>query len=125
MMWPLGFLFVCIDLSSLDIYDFIFLLALGALATWATMTSRKWVRLLVAAIFFAVILIVELNCEPISRYLVSHHPDRNKGFLEGVDAMLSAIKSYRPYVVVAAIGLFSISISCNRKDENMTPRKGP
>ena len=114
-MWPLGFLLVCLDLPSLDIYDLIFLLTLGVLATWSTITSSNWVRFSIAGILFAVIIISEFKLEPVSRYLVSHHPDRNKGFLEGVFAMVNAIRPYRVYIIVATLGLFSMSISCSKR----------
>jgi hypothetical protein len=110
-MWPLGFLLLFVNLLYINVYIFGFLLSLGALATWATVTRQKWVRFTAAVVFLIIILFFEFIPELSSRHLVSHHPDRDKGFLEGVLAMLSVVQNCRPYIVVAALGLFSICIA--------------
>jgi hypothetical protein len=114
-------------LSALDIYDLIFLLALGVLTTWATVTPRKWVRFLVAAFLFATIIFCDLEYGPAARHVMDRHHDQSiefhKRFMEGVIEMLGAIRIYRLYIIVAVIGLFSISISRCGKDQDNDPSK--
>lgn len=116
-LWPAVTIYICADILLHDIYGLLSLVTLGVLATWAANTSRRWIRCSIAIILFAVIIFSELNQGPIARQLVRHDPNRDKGFLEGVNAMCWAMEHYHPYVIVAAIGLFALSISSAGKDE--------
>ena len=117
MLWLPIAIFICVDISKHDINGLLCLLAFGILATWAVDTFRRWIRFLAATIFSATIILSELQRGPIARHLVHSHPDREKGFLEGVIAMDYAMGTYRPYIIVAAVSLFALGISSARKDE--------
>jgi hypothetical protein len=125
-LWPLAFLLIFLHFSILEVCDFAFLIAMGALATWATITNRTWVRFLIATFLFAVILICDFEYGPTARHVVSQHPHENvefsKEFLRGVNAMLGAIGVYRLYIIVAVICLFSMSIACFNRGKSGTEK---
>jgi len=118
-LWPVAFVFVWLDSSALDNYDFGLLFGLTACGCLAAIAGRRWIRWSVAAIFLAVNLFAVLSYGPILRSAGNNHQQHENDFHRGVAAFYDAVIPFRPYVIVATIGLFAIAVISYRRDKNI------
>jgi hypothetical protein len=100
------------------IEDIFFLSLLLVLGVWALISSRRVVRILVGSIYLFVILFGVWDYEPTARSVTTRHKPWTAEFTAGVSAMLSEIVVFRPYIALAAAGLFALVIKSERKRVN-------
>lgn len=111
MIWPCAFVFVSFDMAFVSWEDCILLFALNCCSSLAlALPERGLLGLGVAILLFAVICYSVMGFESVARSVISNG-SADPGHAEGVRSMLAAIRLYRPYIVVAAVGLFAMCLA--------------
>ena len=119
-LWPVAFVFACLDWLSLDGYDLGLLSALTFLSSWATVTQHRFVKRSVGIVLLGVVIFLVTSYESVLRAVLSQAKDTTSSFGDGAMAKLRSIKPFRPYIIVATLGLFSIGISSICQHKNKT-----
>jgi hypothetical protein len=109
-IWPIAFIFVCFDSPVLGTFDFVLLMVLTSLGSWAILTRLKLVRYCIAT-FLLLLIVVAMYYEPILRSVISHPEMFDKGFNGGASAFFQSIRPYRPYIIIAAFTLCGMGFS--------------
>ena len=108
-----------------SIEDIFILLSLFALGLWALLWPHPILRIGVATIYFFIIAFAMVDYEAGARSVISRHKPWTAEFKSGVSAMLGSISTLRPYILVAAVGLFALAMKGQRppRDHNEGNRK--
>ena len=97
--------------------DVIALLVLAGFGLWGFFSSRKAVRVAIASIFLLLVVVAVMNFEPAARSAITRHKPWTQEFRDGVSAMLSNVLVFRPYILLAAIGLFFLAIKSRSREQ--------
>jgi len=103
-----------------DIFAIALLIAFGV---WASLSYRRWVRILIASLYLFVVVDGVMSYEPAARSAVSRHKPWTQEFKDGVSTMLSHVIIFRPYILVAGAGLFALAIKNQRT--KLEPHRRP
>ena len=127
VLWPGALVCVFSDLPVLDGFDILLLLVLIVLETWAVVTACTIIRNCVAGALFALVFFSMSFYTPILRYVLSHRQPHDQEFADGAVAVIHALSPFRPYILLAALGLFAIGISPSRigSSNNGAPEREP
>lgn len=113
-VWPLAFFLMFPDLWELALVEIPILCVVAALGIWGAITVHNWLRIGIATVLVCILFGGGCEYESVARSIITHSGPNAGNFSDGVHAMLDALKPFRPYMLLAAAGLFSMAISQSR-----------
>ena len=108
--WPFVFLIMCFNHETIALYDAILIVLLTLFVTWSFLTERRAVRAIVAVILLILIMYPPASYDSLLRAALSKRQPHYTTFEQGVAMAFQMLYPFKPYVFVAALGLFGLAI---------------
>jgi uncharacterized membrane protein YphA (DoxX/SURF4 family) len=109
---------VWLDIESLAWFDIVLLVAVSACVCLAIGTKHRWLKAFVGALLLMGTLIITQSLEPVLRSLSNRPHSNQEAYNDGIRAYYNTIRSYRPFTLLAAGGLFLILVSAGKGAKN-------